>query len=76
MNSTEQTVLAISQTAKRWGTSPDTVRRAIEAGYLQSIYILGRRLIPIAEIERAEREGLGPGRKRWAKAARKEIHAT
>jgi hypothetical protein len=46
-----------AQTAHRWHWHPESVRRAIRERRIASIIIGRRRLIPIAEIERIEREG-------------------
>jgi hypothetical protein len=60
----QQTLFGFSQLAERWDVSKDTLRRAAEAGDLKTIYLAGRRLIPVAEVLRVEREGLGKGRRR------------
>jgi hypothetical protein len=66
-----RTLFGFSELEERWDISKDTLRRAAEAGELKTVYLLGRRLIPIAEVERVEREGLGSGRKRgWKRSAR------
>jgi hypothetical protein len=62
----EQSVFGLSQTAKRLGVSLDTARRAADRGYLRTIWVLGRRMVPLGEIVRAETQGLGPGRKKRA----------
>jgi hypothetical protein len=46
-----------TQTAHRWHWHPESVRRAIRERRIASIIIGRRRLIPITEIERIEREG-------------------
>jgi hypothetical protein len=63
MVAAEQRLFAIGQTAQRWGVSKDTVRRAAEKGELKTVHILGRILVPLEEIVRVEREGLGNSRK-------------
>jgi hypothetical protein len=47
----------------RVGVSQHLLRRLATAGVLRTIYIAGRRLIPLAEIERIETQGIGDGRK-------------
>jgi len=66
-----QTLFSFSQLSERWNVSKDTLRRAAETDDLKTIYLAGRRLIPVAEVLRVEREGLGNGRKRgWKRSAR------
>jgi len=57
-------LFSVQETAERWGVSPFTVRRLIESGELRSVTIATRRLVPITEIERCERLGVGTARKR------------
>ena len=46
------------QVASRWGWHVESVRRLVRKGQIAAV-ILGRRvLVPIAEIQRIEREGL------------------
>jgi hypothetical protein len=45
------------QVAERWGWHVESVRRAIRQGRISSVVIFGRRLVPVAEIERIEVEG-------------------
>jgi hypothetical protein len=52
--------------AQMFGISKDSVKRAAKNGSLRTIRIGGRRLVPIGEIERIEKEGLGFGRNRRA----------
>lgn len=59
-----QTLFGISEVADRFGVSRDSIKRAIGRGDLQTVNILGRRMIPLREIERAEQYGIGTGRKR------------
>jgi predicted site-specific integrase-resolvase len=49
--------------AAMFGISRDTAKRLAKTGVLRTILIGGRRLVPMAEIERVEKEGLGKGRK-------------
>jgi hypothetical protein len=55
-----------SEFAEMFGISRDSAKRAWKKGDLATITIGGRRLIPLAEIERIEREGLGIPRQRKA----------
>jgi hypothetical protein len=66
----EQQMFGFAHVARRWGVSPDTVRRLAESGYLHAIYIAGRRLVPLAEVLRVELVGVGKGRKRAAAKSR------
>jgi len=45
------------QIARRWGWAVESVRRAIRQRRLDSRIISRRRLVPVAEIDRIEREG-------------------
>jgi excisionase family DNA binding protein len=65
-----RTLFGFAELAARWNVSKDTLRRAAEAGHMKTVYLGGRRLIPITEVTRVESEGLGRGRKRgWKKRA-------
>jgi excisionase family DNA binding protein len=44
--------------AAMFGVSRDTAKRLAKAGVLRTIKVGGRRLVPIGEIERIERDGL------------------
>lgn len=59
----ERTLFGFHEVGQRWGVSPWTVRRAVDRGELRSINIGARRLIPLIELERAERDGVGSRRK-------------
>ncbi len=56
--------VGFTEFAEMFGISRDAAKRLARDGYLRTIYIGGRRLIPMAEVERAEREGVGNGRTR------------
>ena len=60
----EQTLYGFSETGKRWGVSPWTVRRAAERGELKTVNIGARRMIPLSEIRRVEEAGIGTPRAR------------
>lgn len=62
-----QTLFGFAEASKRWGVSSDTLRRAAAIGDLKTVYLAGRRLIHIDEVQRVEREGLGRGRKQSAR---------
>lgn len=55
----EKALFGIANTAKRWEVTKDTVRRLIKTGKLHAVRIGGRVLVPLAEIERAEKLGVG-----------------
>jgi excisionase family DNA binding protein len=59
-----KTLFGIGETAQRFGISKDSLRRASDAGEIRTVTLGGRRLIPLAEIERIERDGFGTPRKR------------
>ena len=46
-----------SQTAARWSFHPESVRRLLRRGQIESVVIGRRRLVPVEEIERVENEG-------------------
>ena len=54
----------IPEAAERWSVSKFSVRRLIDGGYIRSVTIGSRRLIPEDEIERVAREGAGKPRRR------------
>ena len=45
------------QVAQRWGFHPESVRRLLRRGELESVIRGRRRLIPIPEVNRVEAEG-------------------
>jgi excisionase family DNA binding protein len=53
----------IREFAELFGISKDTAVRAANRGDLRTIYLGGRRLVPISEVDRVEREGLGSARR-------------
>jgi excisionase family DNA binding protein len=59
-----QQLFSLGRVALRWGLSRDTIRRLVSGGELRSVMIASRRLIPLEEIERAERLGVGIPQKR------------
>jgi excisionase family DNA binding protein len=66
----DKQLLSIQETAERWGVSPFTVRRLIDAGDLRSVTIAARRLVPLPEIERCELAGTGTPRTKKHKAVK------
>jgi predicted site-specific integrase-resolvase len=52
-----------SEFAQMFGISRDTTKRLWKNGQLATITINARRLIPMSEVERVEREGIGRPRK-------------
>jgi hypothetical protein len=59
-----QTFFSFGTLSMRWSVSKDTLRRKADADELKTIYLAGRRMIPLSEVLRVEKEGLGSGRKR------------
>jgi excisionase family DNA binding protein len=59
MNEPEKRLLSIERLAERWDLSKYSVRRLIVSGDLKSVTIGARRLVPLAEVERAEQFGVG-----------------
>lgn len=45
------------QVAQRWGYHPESVRRLLRRGEIESVIRGRRRLVPVAELERVEAEG-------------------
>lgn len=62
----ERKLVGIPEGAKSCDVSPFTMRRLCDGGYVKSVTIAGRRLIPVEEIERIVREGAGKPRRRKA----------
>jgi hypothetical protein len=60
----ERRLVGILEGAKACDVSSFTLRRLIDAGYVKSVNISGRRLVPMEEIERIAREGAGKPRRR------------
>jgi excisionase family DNA binding protein len=54
----EKRAFSLGEFALMFSISRDTVKRFVTAGALRTIKLGGRRLVPLAEIERIEREGL------------------
>jgi hypothetical protein len=46
-----------TQLAARWAWHPESIRRKLRRGEIESVIIGRRRLIPIAAVERVETEG-------------------
>ena len=61
-------LVGIPESSKRLGVSTFTTRRLIDAGYIHSVTISARRLIPEDELDRVAREGAGKPRQRKATA--------
>ncbi len=45
------------QLADRWGWHPESIRRLLRKGKIESVVLSRRRLIPIGAVERIEAEG-------------------
>jgi len=60
----QKRAFGFGETATMFGISRDSVKRLWRSGYLATITIGGRRLVPLSEIERIEREGIGTPRTR------------
>jgi excisionase family DNA binding protein len=50
---------SIMETARRWGVSPDTVRRLIRDQGLHAVRVSRRVLVPESEVARVCQEGCG-----------------
>lgn len=68
---TEQQLYGFPTLRARWGVSIDTLVRAANRDEIRTIYLCGRRMVPLSEVQRIEREGLGNGRRNRAKKASK-----
>jgi excisionase family DNA binding protein len=62
VNLTVRRGVTFPELADSYGVSRDTIKRLAKSGQLRTIYIGGRRIVPMSEVERIEREGIG-GRK-------------
>ena len=60
----ESSLHSVASAARRFGVSPFTVRRLIEAGDLKAVHVGARLLIPTQEIERVVTHGAGQPRTR------------
>ena len=58
----ERRAVGLGEFAKMFGVSKDTAIRASRNGSLRTICIGARRLVPMSEISRVEREGLADNR--------------
>ena len=56
--------LTFQELGQRWGKSRFLIRRLVDQAYLSCINISASRYIPLREVERAEREGVGTQRRR------------
>jgi hypothetical protein len=59
----ETSLASLKASATRLGISIAAFRRLADAGYIRTIYLGGRRMVPIAELKRIETEGLPLSRK-------------
>jgi hypothetical protein len=48
----------LTEFASMFSIHPDSAKRLVRTGRLRTIMVGGRRLVPIGEIERIERDGL------------------
>jgi hypothetical protein len=62
----DKRAIGLGEFAASFSISRDTAKRLATAGSLHTIMVGGRRLVPISEVERIEREGWLPGG-RWVK---------
>ncbi len=65
----QRLAFALAVVGNMFGVSKDTIGRAADRGEHETIYICGRRMVPLSEVERIKREGLG-GRKNARKKAK------
>lgn len=63
MTPNNKMLFSYADLVERWGVSLLTVKRLVGSRCLVSTHIGGRRFVPRAEVERAEREGCGTARK-------------
>jgi hypothetical protein len=67
----QQTLFGFSLLSERWSVSTDLLRRMADQGKLKTIYLAGRRLVPVAEVLRVEQEGLGvPHKRGWKRGGK------
>ncbi|HTR22718.1 MAG TPA: helix-turn-helix domain-containing protein [Terriglobales bacterium] len=55
----ERRAYGVREFAELFGISIDSAKRAVTRGDVRRIKLGGRRLVPLSEIERVEREGCG-----------------
>lgn len=48
----------LGEVAECYGVSKDSVKRLVHAGLIKTILLGGRRLVPLAELERIDSQGL------------------
>jgi hypothetical protein len=60
MRDSGEVFFTAEQIAKRWHWHAESVRRWVRRGQVASVVIGGRRLVPVAEIQEIERQGLVP----------------
>jgi excisionase family DNA binding protein len=70
---TQQKLYGIHELAVRWGVSRDTVRKLVADQELRSVTIATRRMIPLAEVQRAELLGVGRARKKRTDADAQQV---
>ena len=66
-----KTLFGMDECSNRWSVSKDLLRRLADEGVLTTVYLAGRRLVPIAEVTRIDTHGLGSGRRKGWKRAKK-----
>ena len=69
MSGEQKTLFGFHEVARRWGVNPWTIRRLVDNGQLVSVNIGARRMIPLSEVERAEKVGAGPRKGKGEKVA-------
>lgn len=62
----QKRAFGFSEFAQMFSISLDSAKRLWKSGALTTITVGGRRLIPLSEVERIERHGIGTPRKRKA----------
>jgi hypothetical protein len=61
---TKKRAVGFGEFAQMFSISRDSAKRLWKSGDLSTITVGGRRLIPMSEVERIERQGIGTPRKR------------
>jgi hypothetical protein len=60
---TSRRAFSFAEVSRMFSISTDSVKRLWKGGDLLTITIGGRRLVPISEVEKIERQGIGTPRK-------------
>ena len=69
-----QTLFSFQTLEQRWEISVDTLHRRAKDGSIKTIVLSGRRLVPLSEVQRIEREGLQGAREDAARRSSQHVN--